>query len=92
MDRLHCNDTRVIPSFIRGIIENSKIIINGDGSQTRSFCYISDTIRGLISLMESNCGYPINIGNDKEISINELANKIVSKFNQLWKLRKKFVF
>lgn len=76
------NDTRVIPSFIRGIMLNSKIIINGNGDQRRSFCYISDIINGLISLMESDFQYPINIGNNKEITINDLANKIISKFNK----------
>lgn len=75
-------DKRVIPSFIRGIMLNSKIFINGDGSQTRSFCHITDVIKGLISLMNSNYSLPINIGNDEEISINDLAKITISKFNK----------
>ena len=71
---------------------NSKIIINGNGSQTRSFCYVSDIINGLISLMESDFKFPMNIGNNKEITINDLAKKIISKFNKSVEIEKSNLF
>ena len=80
--RLDINDGRVIGNFIRQSCGNNKLTIYGDGSQTRSFCYVSDLIEGLINLMNCNYNYPINLGNDNEISILELANLIKSKINQ----------
>ena len=79
--RLDFNDGRVIGNFIKQCSINEKLTIYGDGSQTRSFCYVSDLVEGLIKLMNSNYCYPINLGNDQEISILELANLIKSKFN-----------
>ena len=76
------SDDRVIPSFIRGIKLDSKVFINGDGEQTRSFCYISDLINGLLKLMDSNYSYPLNLGNNEEVSINELAKLIISKYEK----------
>jgi len=75
-------DTRVIPSFIRGVKLNSSIKINGNGKQTRSFLYISDLIEGLIKLMDSNYCEPLNLGNYEEVSINLLSNLIISKLNK----------
>ena len=80
--RLDLNDGRVIGNFIKQSCSNKKLTIYGDGSQTRSFCYVSDLIEGLINLMNSNYYYPINIGNDNEISILELAKLIKNKINQ----------
>lgn len=67
------DDGRAIPNFINQLIKNDDITIYGDGSQTRSFCYIDDTLNGLYKLINSNYNYPVNIGNDNECSINDLV-------------------
>ena len=67
------DDGRAIPNFINQLIKNDDITIYGDGSQTRSFCYINDTLNGLYKLINSNYNYPVNIGNDNECSINDLV-------------------
>jgi UDP-glucuronate decarboxylase len=75
--RMAIDDGRVIPAFIQSFLTNKDLLIEGDGLQTRSFCYVDDTIKGLISLMStSGVRSPINIGNDKELSILELAEII----------------
>lgn len=74
--RMRVDDGRVIPTFIVQALKNEDITINGDGTQTRSFCYVSDTVRGIIMLMDSNYIEPKNIGNPKETSILELAHLI----------------
>ncbi len=71
--RLRVDDGRVVSNFITRSLNNKKIIVTGDGSQTRSFCYIEDLISGLIKLMENNFQYPLNLGNDSEIKIIDLA-------------------
>lgn len=72
------NDGRVVSNFINQYLNNQDITIYGDGSQTRSFCYVSDTVNGLVKLMnrEYSVKGPINIGNPNEITINELTKKI----------------
>jgi len=65
-------DGRVISNFIRQILNNEEITVYGDGSQTRSFCYIDDQLNGLIKLMNTEYNYPINIGNPNEITIKQL--------------------
>ena len=75
------DDGRVISNFINQAIKNKSLTIYGDGSQTRSFCYIDDLIKGLMNLMDSNFSKPINLGNDEELSIIDLANLIRSKIN-----------
>ena len=72
------DDGRVLPTFIKQASQNLDITINGDGKQTRSFCYIDDLLDGIIKLMHSEYAYPINIGNDDESSINEIASIIIS--------------
>ncbi len=72
--RMRVGDGRAIPNFINQIINNNDITIYGDGSQTRSFCYIDDTIKGIYKVLKSNYNLPINIGNPDEYSINELVN------------------
>lgn len=67
------NDGRVVSNFINQMLNNKDITIYGDGTQTRSFCYIDDLILGLIKLMQSDYRLPINIGNTNEITINELV-------------------
>lgn len=66
-------DGRVVSNFIRQTIEGSNLTVYGDGSQTRSFCYVSDTVRGLKMAMESNELGPLNIGNPTEMTLLELA-------------------
>ena len=75
------DDGRVISNFIFQALKNQKITLYGDGSQTRSFCYVEDLIDGMILLMDSNYKYPINIGNPREFSIKELANLIRNLVN-----------
>jgi UDP-glucuronate decarboxylase len=72
------DDGRVISNFINQAIHNDNITIYGDGMQTRSFCYIEDMVNGLIKLMNSNYTKPINIGNPTELTIKEIANKIIT--------------
>ena len=67
-----------IPNFINQIISKKKITIYGDGNQTRSFCYIDDTVEGIYQLLNSNYNLPVNIGNSNEYTINELV-KILKK-------------
>ena len=76
--RMQLNDGRVVTNFIVQALKNEDITIYGDGSQTRSFCYISDQIRGLYSLMNNNFIGPINIGNPNEITVKEVAEKIIN--------------
>ena len=74
--RMKIDDGRVLPTFIYQASKNLDITINGDGNQTRSFCYVDDLVDGFIKSMDSNYAYPINIGNDDEITINEIASII----------------
>ena len=76
---LRPDDGRVISSFIDQGLKGMPLTIYGDGSQTRSFCFISDLIDGLILLIKSNFKGPINLGNSSEISILELAKLIDKK-------------
>ena len=77
--RLNIDDGRVIGNFIKQCLKENKLTIYGDGAQTRSFCYVSDLIEGLYKLMHSNYSYPINLGNEEEISIFQLAQLIKTK-------------
>ena len=76
------NDGRVISQFIKQALNNQAITINGDGNQTRSFCFIDDMIEALIKLMNSDYKGPYNIGSPEEISIIDLAKLISSKLNK----------
>ena len=75
------DDGRVISNFIVQALRNERITIYGNGSQTRSFCYVDDLINGMILLMDSEFQKPINIGNHKEFSILEIANIIRDLIN-----------
>ena len=79
--RMNPNDGRVVSNFIFQALQNKSLTVYGEGSQTRSFCYVDDLIDGLIKLMESEVNSPVNIGNPKEFSILELANQIKNKIN-----------
>jgi UDP-glucuronate decarboxylase len=76
---MHPNDGRVVSNFIMQALQDKPITIYGDGSQTRSFCYVDDLIEAFFRLMDSpdDCTGPINIGNPVEFSIKELAEKII---------------
>jgi UDP-glucuronate decarboxylase len=74
---MHPNDGRVVSNFIVQALEGEPITIYGDGSQTRSFCYVSDLVDGLIKLMESDVVGPVNLGNPNEITVRELAEEII---------------
>ena len=71
--RMRADDGRVVPAFISQALSNRDLTVFGDGSQTRSFCYISDTVDGLVRLMESDFAGPVNIGNPDEMTIQEFA-------------------
>lgn len=77
--RMHPNDGRVVSNFIVQALNNKPITIYGDGSQTRSFCYVDDMIDGFLRMMASPAGFngPVNLGNPQEITITELAEQIL---------------
>jgi len=75
--RMRKDDGRVIPTFITQALNNEPLTLFGEGSQTRSFCYISDLIEGIYQLMLSNTNEPVNLGNPEEIAIVDLADKIL---------------
>ena len=79
--RMKIDDGRVLPTFIKQAAYNKDLTVNGDGTQTRSFCYIDDLVNGIIQLMNSEYSYPINIGNDDEVTINEIASTLISILN-----------
>jgi len=76
-ERMRHRDGRVVPNFIDQALKNEPLTVYGDGSQTRSFCYVSDLVAGLIKLMDSSLNEPVNIGNPREMSILEFAEKII---------------
>jgi dTDP-glucose 4,6-dehydratase len=75
--RMRAHDGRVIPTLLRQAIADRPLTLFGDGSQTRSFCYVSDLIRGLIALAESGQHTPVNIGNPDEFTLLELAEVVL---------------
>lgn len=79
--RMSANDGRVVTNLIRQALNGNSLTIYGDGSQTRSFCYVSDLVSGLIKLMDSEHKGPINLGNPEEITINELAEIVRELIN-----------
>jgi len=75
--RMRLQDGRAIPNFIYQALMGEDITIYGDGSQTRSFCYVQDLIEGIFRLLTSDMNEPVNIGNPKEMTIKEMAEKIL---------------
>jgi dTDP-glucose 4,6-dehydratase len=75
--RMRPHDGRAIPTFMRQALQDRPITVFGDGSQTRSFCFVSDLIRGLVTLMESGLHEPVNIGNPNEFTLLELAQVVI---------------
>src|SRR4051812_16976465 len=79
--RMHPSDGRVVSNFIVQALKGEPITLYGDGSQSRSFCYVDDLVRGLISLMESPAGFtgPVNLGNPNEFTMRELAGLVLEQ-------------
>jgi len=75
--KMRPHDGRAIPTFLRQALQDRPITVFGDGSQTRSFCYVSDLIRGMIALSESGHHHPVNIGNPNEFTLLELAEAVI---------------
>jgi len=75
--RMRLNDGRVLPAFIGQALRGEDLTVFGDGSQTRSFCYVDDEVDGIFRLLMSDYPYPVNIGNPGEITIREFAEEIV---------------
>ena len=75
--RMRLNDGRVIPAFMGQALRGEDLTVFGDGSQTRSFCYVEDEIEGFYKLLKSSYVYPVNIGNPNEISILDFAKEII---------------
>jgi dTDP-glucose 4,6-dehydratase len=75
--RMRAHDGRAIPTFLRQALMDRPLTVFGDGSQTRSFCYVSDLVRGLIALAESGYHEPVNIGNPDEYTLLQLAQTVI---------------
>lgn len=86
--RMRLNDGRVIPAFMGQALRGEDLTVFGDGSQTRSFCYVDDQVEGIYRLLLSDYVYPVNIGNPHEITIKDFAKEIV----KLTKASQKVVF
>src|ERR687895_87776 len=86
--KMRSHDGRAIPNFMRQAVDGDPLTIFGDGSQTRSFCYVDDLIRGLVLLAESGEHLPVNLGNPQEFTLLELAEKVVD----VWGSKSEIVF
>jgi len=75
---MRLNDGRVLPAFIGQALRGEDLTIFGDGSQTRSFCYVDDLVDGIFKLLMSDYAYPVNIGNPDEITISQFAEEIIT--------------
>jgi dTDP-glucose 4,6-dehydratase len=75
--RMRPHDGRAIPTFLRQALQDKPVTVFGDGSQTRSFCYVDDMIRGLVALMESDVHLPVNLGNPDEMNLLEMAKTVI---------------
>jgi len=75
--KMRPHDGRAIPTFLRQALQDKPLTVFGDGSQTRSFCYVEDEIRGLIALAESDVHMPVNIGNPDEYTLLDLAKAVI---------------
>ncbi|MCL4140839.1 UNVERIFIED_CONTAM: hypothetical protein GTU68_015898 [Idotea baltica] len=79
--RMRLNDGRVIPAFMGQALRGEDLTVFGDGSQTRSFCYVDDQVEGIYRLLLSDYAYPVNIGNPHEITIKDFAEEIIKLTN-----------
>ena len=87
--RMRLNDGRVIPAFMGQALRGEALTVFGDGSQTRSFCYVDDTIEGIYRLLFSDYTLPVNLGNPDEITISEFAQEILTLTNTNQKIKYK---
>jgi dTDP-glucose 4,6-dehydratase len=85
--RMQLNDGRVIPNFMKQALRGEDLTVYGDGSQTRSFCYVSDEIDGFIRLSKSDEHQPVNIGNPDEFTILECAKRVIAITGSSSKIR-----
>jgi dTDP-glucose 4,6-dehydratase len=76
--RMRVRDGRAVPNFIAQAIRNEDLTVYGDGTQTRSFCYVSDLVDGVLRLMDSGENAPVNIGNPQEMTITQIAKEIIA--------------
>ena len=76
--RMRLDDGRAIPTFVAQALAGEDVTIFGTGQQTRSFCYISDLVEGILRLMESGCNDPVNLGNPAETTITQIAERIIA--------------
>jgi dTDP-glucose 4,6-dehydratase len=74
---MRLNDGRALPAFIGQALRGEDLTVFGDGSQTRSFCYVDDLVEGIYRLLQSNYNMPVNIGNPDEISLKDFAEEIL---------------
>jgi dTDP-glucose 4,6-dehydratase len=75
--RMRLNDGRALPAFIGQALRGEDLTVFGDGSQTRSFCYVDDLVEGIYRLLMSDYAYPVNVGNPDEISLKDFAEEII---------------
>jgi dTDP-glucose 4,6-dehydratase len=75
---MRLRDGRAVPAFMSQALRNEDVTVFGDGTQTRSFCYVSDLVDGILRLMESDTHEPVNIGNPHEVTIEQIARTIIS--------------
>jgi nucleoside-diphosphate-sugar epimerase len=75
--RMRADDGRALPNFIMQALRHEPITLHGDGSQTRSFCYVTDLVDGLVRLMESDVREPVNLGNPQEITVRQAAEEVI---------------
>jgi dTDP-glucose 4,6-dehydratase len=75
--RMRPHDGRAVPTFLRQALQDRPLTVFGDGSQTRSFCYVDDLIRGIVTLAESDVHLPVNVGNPNEFTLLELARTVI---------------
>jgi dTDP-glucose 4,6-dehydratase len=76
--RMRLRDGRAVPAFMSQALRNEDVTVFGDGTQTRSFCYVSDLVDGILRLLDSNTHDPVNIGNPHEVTIEQIARTIIS--------------
>jgi len=84
---MQLNDGRVVPNFMKQALRGEELTVYGDGSQTRSFCFVSDEVDGFIRLSKSDEHLPVNIGNPSEFTILECANKVLKVTGSKSKIR-----
>lgn len=85
--RMRLADGRVVPNFISQALKGEELTVYGDGQQTRSFCYVSDLVEGIVRLMESNVSEPVNLGNPSEISVIDFAKSITALLDSSSKIK-----